>query len=57
MDRSALTPPALAEDVCPLLVGAAIPEVTLLTADEAPFDLKAATARKPAIIIFYRGGW
>ncbi|MDT8389929.1 MAG: peroxiredoxin-like family protein [Lentisphaeria bacterium] len=49
--------PASAADVRPLLIGASVPEVTLRTADGKAFDLGAAASRKPAILIFYRGGW
>jgi peroxiredoxin len=34
-----------------------VPEVTLRTADGEAFDLSAAVSRKPAVLIFYRGGW
>ncbi len=46
-----------AEDAPGLAVGARVPEVTLRTANDAPFDLRAATARQPAVLVFYRGGW
>jgi len=44
-------------DVRPLLVGAEIPDLTLTAADGESFDLRAATAERRAIVIFYRGGW
>ena len=43
--------------VHPLLIGATIPRATLLNIDGSPFDLNAAVAEQPAILIFYRGGW
>jgi peroxiredoxin len=46
-----------AEAICPLLVGAKIPTLTLKTQDGADFDLNAAVAQKPTVLIFYRGGW
>jgi peroxiredoxin len=49
--------PASATDIRPLLIGASVPEVTLRTADGEAFDLSAAVSRKPAVLIFYRGGW
>jgi peroxiredoxin len=49
--------PKSAQEVRPLLIGAEVPNVTLQTAEGKPFDLKAAAAKKPAILIFYRGGW
>lgn len=41
----------------PLAVGATAPAVTVKTADGAPFDLGAALAEKPTVLVFYRGGW
>ena len=48
---------ASAEDICPLLVGAKIPTITIKTHDGADFDLNAVVAQKPTVLIFYRGGW
>lgn len=45
------------EDICPLLVGASVPELELKTVEGGPFDLNKAIKEKPTIIIFYRGGW
>lgn len=45
-----------AESICPLLVGQKIPRVQLKTHDDKTFDLNAAIAQKPAVLIFYRGG-
>ncbi len=44
-------------DVTPLEQGAAIPKLTLKTSDGQALDLSAAIAKKPAVLIFYRGGW
>ncbi len=41
----------------PLQVGDPVPALALRTADGSVFDLNAAIARKPAVLIFYRGGW
>lgn len=49
--------PANAEDVRPLLVGSAVPEVELPAADGGAVDLAAAARAQPTILIFYRGGW
>ena len=46
-----------AEDVTPLLNGMNVPNVTVKTADGAPFSLQAMLMQKPAVIVFYRGGW
>ena len=49
--------PTSAQDIKPLLIGASVPDVTLQTAERKSFDLKEAVAKKPTILIFYRGGW
>ncbi len=49
--------PLLPEDISPLLTGENIPKVNLLNAAGQSFDLNAAVASKPTILIFYRGGW
>lgn len=46
-----------AEQVRPLLVGAAVPRLALRTADGSPFDLNAALAAQPTVLVFYRGHW
>ena len=45
------------DDVRPLMVGAEIPELTLTTGEGEAFDLNAAIAADPTILLFYRGGW
>jgi peroxiredoxin len=37
--------------------GDSLPEVTLLTEDNAPLSLRDAVKEKPALLVFYRGGW
>ncbi len=49
--------PLKAEDVSPLLNGENIPQVKLIDANGKAFDLNAAVALKPTILVFYRGGW
>ena len=49
--------PDSAEDVNPLPVGSQIPQLILKTVDGEPFDLNAAVAQQPTILIFFRGGW
>ncbi len=49
--------PTSAQDIKPLLIGASVPDVTLRTAKGESFNLKAAAAKKPTVLIFYRGGW
>jgi peroxiredoxin len=50
-------PAATAQEVTPLAVGDSLPELTLKTAEGEAFDLNAAVAKKPTILILYRGGW
>ncbi len=45
------------ERVCPLLNGVKIPQVGVKTAEGAPFELMVAIQTKPAVLVFYRGGW
>ena len=39
------------------MVGASIPAAQLQTAEGESFDLGSAIAAKPAVLVFYRGGW
>lgn len=48
---------ATAASAKPLAVGATAPAATVKTAEGAPFDLGAALAEKPTVLVFYRGGW
>ena len=48
---------AEANAVTPLLNGMKVPAVTLQFPDGSPVSLNALTMNKPAIILFYRGGW
>lgn len=43
--------------VRPLLLGSAMPDVDLKTLDGKPTTLKAQVAGKPTVLVFYRGGW
>ncbi|MEP6928354.1 MAG: peroxiredoxin-like family protein [Flavobacterium sp.] len=49
--------PQKPEDISPLLYGEKIPVVSLLDTSGKDFDLNKAIAKKPTILIFYRGGW
>jgi peroxiredoxin len=56
----ALAAPAIAESAAaarPLAVGATAPSVVVKTPEGADFDLGAALAEKPTVLVFYRGGW
>jgi hypothetical protein len=44
-------------EICPLLVGDTIPQMTLETVEGDSFDLNTAVKEKPTVLIFYRGGW
>jgi hypothetical protein len=45
------------EQIRPLMIGAHIPDVTLVTPDHQPVVLRDALAKQPTILIYYRGGW
>ncbi len=49
--------PASSDGVRPLLLGAALPEAQLRTVDGQTVSLKDALGGKPAVLVFYRGGW
>jgi hypothetical protein len=40
-----------------LLVGSSIPALTYATEGGAPFDFAAAVARRPTVLVCFRGGW
>ncbi len=48
---------AEAEDICPVLVGTTVPEVTLQTVAGKDIALQDHLAKKPTVLVFYRGGW
>lgn len=48
---------ASAEEICPLKVGTRIPSVQLRTLEGDTVELTLETAKKPTLLIFYRGGW
>lgn len=41
----------------PLKIGDTVPDVSLLTLENTRVDLRRLVARKPTVLIFYRGGW
>ena len=49
--------PDSADQVKPLEVGDKLPQATLMTGEGKPFDLNAAIAKRPAVLVFYRGRW
>lgn len=48
---------ASAEEIRPLLVGSAVPSVTVRTIDGTEVDLREVVLQKPSVLVFYRGGW
>ncbi|MCH5599289.1 peroxiredoxin-like family protein [Niabella ginsengisoli] len=49
--------PEKPQDVSPLLVGETVPDLKLPDASGTQIDLKKEVSKKPAILVFYRGGW
>jgi len=49
--------PLRAEDICPILIGQPLPKIFLRTPDNELFNLNSAIAKKPTVLIFFRGGW
>jgi hypothetical protein len=46
-----------AEHVTPLMPGQKVPDVTFKTLDGSDYKLLDEVAKKPVLLIFYRGGW
>ncbi len=46
-----------AEEICPVLEGMKIPDETVKTVDGSEVSLNDVVAKKPTVLIFYRGGW
>jgi peroxiredoxin len=46
-----------AQEIRPLLVGAKAPALSLKTVKGQSFDLNTAIAKRPSLLVFYRGGW
>ena len=54
----AIAAPAASSDaVTPALIGTQVPTVNLRDVDGNAFDLRAAVAKAPTVLVFYRGGW
>ena len=54
---SSATVPNSAEDIRPILVGSKLPPISLRDTKGKTLSLNATIARKPSVLIFYRGGW
>lgn len=46
-----------ATEICPILNGQQIPDVTVTTLDDTQKNLRELVSEKPTVLIFYRGGW
>ncbi len=46
-----------AEQITPLLPGQKVPDVTFKTLEGGNYNLHEEVAKKPVVLIFYRGGW
>ncbi len=46
-----------AEQICPRLVGTQIPALQLRLADGSEVLLDSLWAKKPTVLVFFRGGW
>ncbi len=46
-----------AENICPIMVGEAVPDVLVKNLNGEKVALKDRIKEKPTILIFYRGGW
>jgi len=53
----AIAIPEMPQDISPLLIGETIPQITLPDADKKSININMSLTKKPAILIFYRGGW
>jgi peroxiredoxin len=49
--------PDKAEDICPLLIGERLPNATLRDRFNRKVDFLSTIDEKPAVLVFYRGGW
>ena len=54
---SLAAPAATSDAVRPALIGTQIPAADVRDVDGKPFDMKAALAKAPTVLVFYRGGW
>jgi peroxiredoxin len=46
-----------AEEIAPLLIGESFPDIQVRGTDGAKVNFRQVLAKKPTVLIFYRGGW
>ncbi|MBK8550828.1 MAG: redoxin domain-containing protein [Ignavibacteria bacterium] len=56
-ERTIANAPLNAEDINPVLTGTKIPDVNLNDINGNAVNLLERISGKPAILVFYRGGW
>lgn len=49
--------PSSPKQVQPIAVGESIADITYKTLDDEPFRLAKEVVKKPAVVVYYRGGW
>lgn len=45
------------DEICPILVGSPLPDISLQDLAGKSFDLNKAVLSKPTVLIYFRGGW
>ena len=45
------------QEICPVLPGQPVPDVTFLTMEGNPLKLREVISQGPVLLIVYRGGW
>ena len=49
--------PSSPADVCPALIGSAVPDITVSAPDGVEIELRSVLAESPTVLVYYRGGW
>jgi hypothetical protein len=49
--------PDAPKDICPLLIGSPLPDISVKTLDDKVFDVSASVRNQPTVLIYFRGGW
>ncbi len=45
------------KEIRPLLIGSAVPSVSVRTVEGVEVDLAERTSKQRTVLVFYRGGW